>query len=209
MSEIRLKLLEGDLPHPAFLTDANILNKIPKDKILDFLQMVKSRRINVEAYSDQRWEEIAKQFELKDASEAFSAVRIVDILFLNANTMEEEELREDLGKLGFEGEKRETLITQLKRIWIESESFLTKNRLEAIPTIDSLRWRIDIRVGSNNYLPRKDVLAILRIGTSDGEENNHVHVELDENQLSWVEANIKKIKQELLKAKASIEGKDN
>lgn len=209
MSEIRLKILEGDLAHPAFIADGDSLKKIPDDRIPEFLQIVKSYRVNVEAFSEQKWEELASKFNLKDSGESFSAVRFVSILFLHANTMEDEELREDLDKLGFEKKKTEIVITELKRLWSESESFLIKTRLEAIPMISSLRWRIDIRVGSNDYLPRKEVVAILRIGTSDREEDNHVHVELNENDLSWVESTIKKIKREMLKAKASFEGTSN
>ncbi len=204
MSEITLNFFSGNLVHPAFLSDASVFDKIPIEKISDFLEMIKLRKVNVESFSDQKWEEIAKQFELKDSSETFRAARFGEILFIYGNTLKEEELREDLDKLAFSKEKTEILINQLKRIWGESETYLIKNRSEALPNISSFRWRVDVRCGSSSYLPRREVLAIVRIGTSDKESDNHVHVELDEKQLTALEIEIKKIKAEIQKAKALL-----
>jgi hypothetical protein len=206
MTDTVLKMFQGNAVHPAFFTDAKVANKISIQKIPIFLDFVRQRRLNAEAISDQKWEELGNDFELKGASEAFSAVRFFDIVFLNGNTIAEEDLRKDLETLGLDKEKILEIVAQLKRIWLESESYLIKNRLEALPTITSLRWRVDVRVSSSEYLPHNEVMAVMRIGTNDKEQGKNIHVELDEDQLSWLELNIKKIREAVAKAKENYKG---
>ncbi len=200
MVETRLNLLKNSIASQSVIADAEILNKIPKDKMADFIEWSSNIILKETALEEKQWSEIAPKFDLKEATELYSAQRFANILLFAGSELTRAELELDLETLGFKRDKIEILVSTLQPVWVRIEPILKRRRLEAIPKLASLRWRVDVRYASSNYLKEPELVAILRIGTNDGEKRNHVHLEMSLDRLSWLESTIVKLKNEMLQA---------
>ena len=113
MSEIRISILKGEFAFPSFLKDAEMLNKIPSDKLPDFIQWVLNHEIFSESLTEGDANEAAKNFDIS-TTDLLSAVRITDFYFTRGVRVSEAELLSDFDKLGFEKAKAQLIIKILK-----------------------------------------------------------------------------------------------
>lgn len=204
MVKIRLNLLKGKVAPKSTMADAGHMKKIPKEKLPDFLQWLVRFVVHREAYTDTRWERLREKFGLRSIEELNGAQRFGGLIFIGGSEIQRAELVSDLETLAFEQEEIELIMNQLELVWTESEDFLKRARYESIPSLTSLRWRVDIRTASSNYLRKPEVVALLRIGTHDGSETDYIFLELDKDKLSWLDTMIGKIKREFLKAEEKL-----
>lgn len=207
MSEVRLNVLKNDIANPGVFADAENLNKIPIEKIPDFLEWVTNSHLNVTPLTEGDYEKTAAKFKLKSGGQVASAERLTSLLLFHGCELTKSELESDLQKLGFKKDKIAAIRGTLEPTWEKIDPLLRRHRLEAIPSLNSLRWRVDVRYASSNYMRKPEAVAVVRIGTNDREKTNHIHFELDLNKLSWLESTIIKIKSELLKAEEIVNPK--
>lgn len=204
MARIRLRLL-GDKPvFEAFMADVEHLKKLPKEKIAAFLDWVVKLRVYQEAYTDEQWEKFRKTFDFKSIEGLNGAARFASGLLMAGASISRSELISDFEKLGFEQEYIKRIIDKLESVWPELEDWLEGQRNEAIPVLVSLRWRVDLRHSSSNYLKKPEVVALLRIGTDDEGKKDQIYMELDKDKFSWLETVIGNIKREMLKAEEAL-----
>lgn len=200
MARIRLRLL-GDKPvFEAFMADVEHLKKLPKEKIAAFLDWVVKLRVYQEAYTDEQWEKFRKTFDFKSIEGLNGAARFASGLLMAGASISRSELISDFEKLGFEQEYIKRIIDKLESVWPELDDWLEGQRYEAIPVLVSLRWRVDLRHSSSNYLKNPEVVVLLRIGTDDEGKKDQIYMELDKDKFSWLETVIGNIKREMLKA---------
>jgi hypothetical protein len=204
MVNIRLFLIEGRVASDSVMADAEHVKKIPVENLANFLEWVVRFRTREEIYTDSQWERIRENFNLKSIEELIGAMRFIDLVFENGIETERSDLISDLKNLGFEQGKIELIINKLESAWDQFDDYLKRRRVEAIPDLTSLRWRIDIRYASSNYFRKPEVIALLRIGTSDRTERDEIYVELNKDKLSWLETIIGRIKREFLKAEEKL-----
>jgi hypothetical protein len=183
------------------VNDAEHLKALPMEKMADFLKWVVRFRVNKENYVDKEWQELAVKFKLKSVDELFGAMRFATTLFVMGACLRRADLESDLKSLGFQQGVLNRILDTFEDIWRESGDYLVRVRDGVIPTLSSLRWSVNVRRASSEYLRESEIVAVLRIGTSDKEKTNQMYVELDEDALSWLEIVIGKVKQEMLKAK--------
>ena len=204
MARIRLFLL-GDKPvFEAFMADVEHLKKLPKEKIAAFLDWVVKLRVYQEAYTDEQWEKFRKTFDFKSIEGLNGAARFASGLLMAGASISRSELISDFEKLGFEQEYIKRIIDKLESVWPELDDWLEGQRNEAIPVLVSLRWRVDLRHSSSNYLKKPEVVALLRIGTDDEGKKDQIYMELDKDKFSWLETIIGNIKREMLKAEEAL-----
>lgn len=201
MTRIRLSLLKGNVVPFVMVNDAEHLKALPMEKMADFLKWVVRFRVNKENYVDKEWQELAVKFKLKSVDELFGAMRFATTLFVMGACLRRADLESDLKSLGFQQGVLNRILDTFEDIWRESGDYLVRVRDGVIPTLSSLRWSVNVRRASSEYLRESEIVAVLRIGTSDKEKTNQMYVELDEDALSWLEIVIGKVKQEMLKAK--------
>jgi hypothetical protein len=202
MSEkIKLNMLKKTEAGPPLLSDAEAFNRIPSDKIPEFLQWSADVRLSQKPISFEECDKLASKFKLKTADDVLTAGRFAGLLLIDASELSNiGDLRADLESLHFDKEKTNKILNELPALWEKLEQALMEARLEAIPLLSSLRWRVDVRYASSNYFKKPEPIAILRIGTSDREKSNHIHLELDLERLSWLESTIIEIKNKMLEA---------
>ena len=205
MAKVRLSILKGKVAFSALMADVEHMKKISKEKIPDFLKWIVRFRVRDEAYTDMQWEKIREQFNFRSIEELHGAQRFASVLFYRGCEIDESDLISDLQSLGFVQEKIELIMDGLRTIWVQSEDYLKRARSEAIPILTSLRWRVDIRHASGDYLKRPEVVALLRIGATDKTKRDRIYIELDKDKLSWLETVIGKIKREFLKAEEKLD----
>jgi hypothetical protein len=205
MDKIRLFLLSGRAATLSQTFDAENLKKLSNEKIADFLKWVSATNIKREPHSESELKKICSLFKFESVEELYSAYRSASLLYLNGAELSSPELENDLKNLGFNQKKIQIIIANLESIWDQTKDFLEQERVEAIPILKSLRWRVDLRYASSEYLPKPEVVALLRIGTDDKTESDYIYLELDEDRLSWLESVIGKIKREMLKTKELAE----
>lgn len=201
MVRIRLNVMKGNVAAIVVVNDAEALKAFPKDKMSDFIKWVVKFRINKESYTEHDWEKLCDTFRVKTTDDLIRASRFATLLFWNGAEVSKSEVEQDLKSLGFDQARIDLIISLLEKVWEDSEDYLTRIRDEAIPTLTSLRWRVDVRCASSNYLKKRETVALLRIGTNDRDSEDTLYVELDEDKLSWLENVIGKIKREMIKAR--------
>jgi hypothetical protein len=200
----KLCLLDDFYAPQSLLADAEFLNQIPNDKINEFINWAIEYILKGLIAEEGQFYKIAKKVGLKTAGEAYSASRLLGILLYNGAELTTEELEQDLTSLGFKKDKIDILISALRAQWVSIEPVLQRRRLEALPKLWDIRWRVDVRYASNNYFKEPEVIAILRIETNDGQKKNHMHLEMGLERLSWLESTIVKLKKEMLTAQEKI-----
>lgn len=204
MKSVRLNILKNDVAYVAIFNDVENFKKIKTKKIIEFIEWVADRHINRSPLTEDDYDKIAKKFGLETGGQVISADRFVTLFLFTGCELKKSELESDFKQLNFNDDIIKVLLPAFNEIWIKLEPLLKRSRLEALPTLNSLRWRVDVRYASSNYMPKPEALAILRIGTSDRLKKNHVHIEMNLEKLSWLELIIVQIKNELLKAEDLI-----
>ena len=205
MTRVQLFLLRGRVASSELVADAEHLKKIPKEKMADFIKWIVRFRVNREAYTDAQWEKFRAMFTFKSIEELNGAQRFASRLLEVGCEIDRSALMSDLEMLGFEQEKIGLIMNQLESVWDELDDYLRQIRPEAIPVLTSVRWRVDTRSASSNYLKKPEVVALLRIGTNDGTHIEQIFIELDKDDLSFLDAEIGRMKREFLKAEEKIE----
>lgn len=203
--KIGLSLLSGRTATLSQISDAENLKKLSSEKIADFLKWVSETNIKREPYSESELKKLCTLFKFKSVEELYSAYRSASLIYLNGAELSTAELETDLKNLGFNQKSIQIITDNLRSIWDQSKEFLEQERVEAIPILRSLRWRVDLRCASSEYLLKPEVVALLRIGTDDKTDTDCIYLELDEDRLSWLESVIGKIKREMLKTKERVE----
>jgi len=200
MTKIKLNILKGKAIRHSTLVAAEHFKKIPNGKILSFMNWTVKFRAQDEIYTEDRWKELRDSFDFKSIEEFLGATKFAIMLIKSGPEIERADLKSDFEKLDFAREFIELIINCLESIWGEYEDWLKRERLEALPILASLRWRVDIRYASSNFLKKPEPVAILRIGTDDGSEKDQIYFELNREKISWLESIIGKMKREFLKA---------
>lgn len=204
MVRIRLFLLKSQVAPDSTIADAEHLRKISKEKMPEFIKWFSRFRVNREAYTEAQWINICETFGFRSIEELHGAQRFANVILLTGPEIDQSELRSDLSTLGFEQEKIDLIIDHFESVWLELDNYLRGMRLEAIPVLSSLRWRVDIRSASSNYLKEPEAIGLLRIGTNDGTRRNQIYIELDKDDLSRLETEIGKMKREFLKVEEKL-----
>jgi hypothetical protein len=205
MDKIRLSLLSERSATTSMISDAENLKKLSSEKISDFLKWTATTNINKEPHSQEEMKKLCKLFQFKSVEELYSAYRCASLLFFNGAELNDAELEADLKNFGFKQGKVQLITKTLRLIWNQNQNFLEQERVEAIPILSSLRWRVDVRFASSEYLNKPEAIALLRIGTDDKTDQDYIYLELDEERLSWLESVIGKIKRAMLKTKEFAE----
>lgn len=195
----QLNLLKKFIASQSTIGDAENLNKITNDKIAEFIEWASDTLLKESVLTEAQWIERAQKLGLTTAGDAYSAHRFVSLLLFAGPELSQPELEADLQALGFKKDKIDLIISTLQPTWDRISPVLKRRRPEALPVLWTLRWRVDVRYASNNYLKDPELVAILRIGTTDGTKRNHIHLEMDIERLSWLETEIVKLKNEMLK----------
>jgi hypothetical protein len=204
MTKIRLFLFANNVVSSNVMADAEHLKKIPKEKIADFMKWLVRFRTHMEVYTPDQWCKFAEMFGFKSIEELYGAQRFAGRLLAQGCALDRSELVADLNALGLEQEKIGLIVDQLETAWDEIDDYLKQAKAEAIPVLTSLRWRVDIRHASGNYLKKPEVIVLLRIGTHDGVQRDQIYIELDKDDLSWLDTVIGKVKREFLKAEERL-----
>jgi hypothetical protein len=201
MVRIRLFILKGNVVPIVMINAAEHLKVLPSEKIADFLKWVARSNTNQESYTEDEMVRLSEKFGFKSVDELVGAKRFASLVFYYGATVSRTDVESDLKLLNFEKQHIALILDNLDGIWKESEDYLVRIRDETIPILSSLRWRVDVRHASSDYLKKPEVVALLRIGTNDKDKSYCIHFELDEDKLSWLETVIGKVKREMLKAK--------
>ena len=204
MVRIRLSMLKGNVVPIVMVNDAEHLKALPSEKMADFLKWVARFNANKENYTEEEWRKLSEKFEFKSVDELIGAQRFATVVFYNGANVSRTDVESDLKSLNFEKQNIDLILSILDDIWKESEDYLVRTRDEAIPVLSSLRWRVDVRRASSDYLKKPEVVALLRIAAHDKNKESHIYIELDEDKLSWLETVIGKLKRETLKAKETL-----
>jgi hypothetical protein len=184
-------------------SDAESLKKVPKEKLKTIIEFNTRHRVQREAHTESEYVQIAADFGLS-IKEFDCAIRFLDSMFLNGGSLSHGDLASDFEKLGFDTEKSTIIIDTLQQAWKTYSSYLEAARLEAIPVLSSMHWRIDIRLSSGDFLAKPDIVAYLRIGADDGTKKTELVLELDKESFSWFESVIGKIRKEMLSAESTM-----
>jgi hypothetical protein len=200
----RLNILKREIPYPSLFADATNFTKINGNQILEFLEWVSTVKTESTPLLEKDYETLSTKYKIKTGKQIFSAERFATLLIFQGCEINRAELQSDLETVGFNKDYIETVIASLEKIWEKIDPILKRLRFEAIPSLFSLRWRVDVRYGSSNYLRKPEAVAIIRIGTTDRDKSNHIHLELDLEKLSWLESVVVQVKSELLKANERV-----
>jgi hypothetical protein len=202
MSEVPISILKGEFAFPSFRKDAEQLNKIPTEKIGEFIQWTINHEIFSDLLTEGEADMTAKNFSVT-SSELLSATRITIYYFNRGVQVSESDILSDFSKLGLDKIKAELIIEALNEAWSlpEAKNYLKRTRKEALPELTAIRWRVDIRYASNDYMPDPEAVAIMKLGT---DKSSHIHFEADLNEIIWLENEISRMKKEFLNAQQKL-----
>jgi len=204
MTKIRLSILGDYIASNRMLSDVEHFKELQKEKIASFLRWVVKRLVHDERYTTDEWQKLCEHYHFKSTDELYSAGRFASALFMTGTEVDRSDLVKDLQKLDFEKETIELIVSTLESAWADSHDYLIRSRDEAIPVLHSFNWRVDIRHSSSDYLLKPQVVALLRIGVTDGTRRHELHFELNKETLSWFETGFGRMKREFLKVEESL-----
>jgi hypothetical protein len=200
---IRLALLNDEIAFSSFIEDAENLKKIPLEKVGSFIDWVTKVLVHGTVLFVEEAKKFAEDFGFSTVADLNSAIRLVNHLFKHGVEISESDLESDFEKLGFDKDRSKLIITSLKTSWLTFKDFIKRQRGEAVPELVSIHWRIDARAASSDYLEESEVVALLRLGDSE-KHQNRICVELDLDDLLWLEKEVGKIKKEFLKVQEKL-----
>ncbi|MGD0029474.1 MAG: hypothetical protein ABSC91_11105 [Candidatus Bathyarchaeia archaeon] len=203
MGGIRLALLNDEIAFSSFIEDAENLKKIPLEKVGSFIDWVTKVLVHGTVLFVEEAKKFAEDFGFSTVADLNSAIRLVNHLFKHGVEISESDLESDFEKLGFDKDRSKLIITSLKTSWLTFKDFIKRQRGEAVPELVSIHWRIDARAASSDYLEESEVVALLRLGDSE-KHQNRICVELDLDDLLWLEKEVGKIKKEFLKVQEKL-----
>jgi hypothetical protein len=191
---------------PTFVTvveDAQNLRKIPIEKLKEMVEWATKHRVLRDAHVEAEYIQLASSYGLT-VTEFDSAGRLIDFIFTHGCSLSSNDLISDLEKLNIDKERIDKILEYMRQAWANYSEYLEAARLEVIPVLTSLNWRVDLRLSSSDFLAKPDVVAYLRIGVSDGSSKKELAVELDKTNFSQLESMIAKMRKEIISAEAAI-----
>jgi len=195
--------LNDEIAFSSFIEDAENLKKIPLEKVGSFIDWVTKVLVHGTVLFVEEAKKFAEDFGFSTVADLNSAIRLVNHLFKHGVEISESDLESDFEKLGFDKDRSKLIITSLKTSWLTFKDFIKRQRGEAVPELVSIHWRIDARAASSDYLEESEVVALLRLGDSE-KHQNRICVELDLDDLLWLEKEVGKIKKEFLKVQEKL-----
>ena len=194
-----LNITRGKKPSDSFLRDANAFRGISPDKLPHILEFASTYVVERRPIYSKLIEELAKKTETTDVT-VIAAINVISLIARKAPTVTKEELIDDLRKLEFNNEAIDQIRNFLETIKTKLYDFAERTRNEAVPRLVDINWRIDIRHASGDFLKEPTVYALMRIQGYDGEKMKQVYLELDRDDLSWLEATVSKMKAKFIEA---------
>ena len=195
--------MNDEIAFSSFIEDAENLKKIPLEKVGSFIDWVTKVLVHGTVLFVEEAKKFAEDFGFSTVADLNSAIRLVNHLFKHGVEISESDLESDFEKLGFDKDRSKLIITSLKTSWLTFKDFIKRQRGEAVPELVSIHWRIDARAASSDYLEESEVVALLRLGDSE-KHQNRICVELDLDDLLWLEKEVGKIKKEFLKVQEKL-----
>lgn len=179
--------------------DAEALKQIPINKLPEILEFTFKVVITEIPVSVEDLKELSKKTKTT-YDLLMHAIRIISSIIVEGVKVTQEELREDLHKLDIPDEVIDQILEFVEANKNNIFTFAEKEREEAIPVLRDLNWRIDIRYSSGDFLWEPTVYALLRIVATDGQKSSRIYLELDKDDVSWIERTFSRIKAKFIEA---------
>lgn len=194
-----LNLYKGAKPPESFYVDIASLRQIPADKLSILLEFVFKLAVDDAPATDEVFKRLAKQTEV--TLEVFlSAARVINNIMTRAPSITREELKSDLSKVELKEETIAQILLFLEAQKTKLYRYIERARREAVPSLTDINWRVDIRSASGDALPEPTVYVLMRIAVNDGTRTDRIYMELNKDDLSWLETTLSKIKAAFMKA---------